>query len=134
MVTVTIRGKKFPLCLTVAALDEVNIKCGGLNRMYAFLDGKDDSGSERTSAMICNTAWMLGLLIREGEENRRVNARFVGETVEKRVVPNEDDMAHYLNIQTVLHYRDAVIQAVKESMEQDIEAEYPKNGEGAGQG
>lgn len=133
MATVTIRGKEFPLCLTVAALDEINRKCGGMKKMGAFLDGNDGSGNEKYSVMICNTAWMLGLLIREGEENRLVNARFSGEKTERRAVPNENDVAHYLNAATVLRYRPAVLQAVNESMRQDIEAEYEKNALNAGQ-
>lgn len=127
MVSVTIRGEEFPLCLTVAALDEINKKCGGIKKMAAFLNGEDGSGNEKHSVMICNTAWMLGLLIREGEENRLINARLDSEKTERRAVPDEETMAHYLNAQTVLRYRVAVLQAVNESMQQDIEAEYEKN-------
>lgn len=127
MVAVTIRGKEFPLCLTVAALDEVNRKCGGMKKLGAFLNGEDGTGNETNSVMICNTAWILGLLIREGEENRLINARFDGVKTERRAVPDEDAMRHYLNVQTVLRYRIAVLQAVNESMRQDIEAEYEKN-------
>lgn len=127
MAAVRIRGKEFPLCLTVAALDEVNRKCGGMKQLGAFLNGEDGTGNEKNSVMICNTAWMLGLLIREGEENRLINARFNGDKTERRVVPDENDMMHYLNVQTALRYRLDVLQAVNESMRQDIEAEYEKN-------
>ena len=127
MVTVTIRGKEFPLCLTVAALDEINQKCGGLKKMGAFLDGEDGSGNEKYSVMICSTAWMLGLLIREGEENRLITARFDGVKAERRAVPEAGAIEHFLNAKTVLRYRAAVLEAVNESMQQDIEAEYQKN-------
>lgn len=127
MVTVKIRGKEFPLCLTVAALDEINRKCGGIKKLGAFLNGEDGTGNEKNSVMICNTAWMLGLLIREGEENRLVNARFDEVKTQRRAVPNETDMWHYLNASTTLRYRLAVLEAVNESMQQDIEAEYEKN-------
>ena len=127
MAAVKIRGKEFPLCLTVAALDEINRKCGGMKQLGAFLNGEDGTGNEKNSVMICNTAWMLGLLIREGEENRLVNACFSGEKTERRVVPDEKDMMHYLNVKTALRYRLDVLQAVNESMQQDIEAEYEKN-------
>ena len=127
MAAVKIRGKEFPLCLTVAALDEVNRKCGGMKHLGAFLKGEDGSGNETNSVMVCNTAWMLGLLIREGEENRLVTARFNGEKTERREVPDEKAMLHYLNVATAFRYRLAVLQAVNESMQQDIEAEYEKN-------
>lgn len=127
MAAVTIRGKEFPLCLTVAALDEINRKCGGMKKLSAFLKGEDGSGNELNSTMICNTAWMLGLLLREGEENRLMNARFDGIQTERRTVPDEKNILHFLNIRTALRYRTAVLEAVNESMEQDIEAQYEKN-------
>lgn len=98
-----------------------------MKQLGAFLNGEDGTGNEKNSVMICNTAWMLGLLIREGEENRLINARFNGDKTERRVVPDENDMMHYLNVQTALRYRLDVLQAVNESMRQDIEAEYEKN-------
>ena len=128
MAAVKIRGKEFPLCLTVAALDEINRKCGGLKKLNAFLNGDDETGNEKSSTMICNTTWMLGLLIREGEENRLITARFDGQQANRRTVPDENDMQHYLNPNTALRYRTAVLQAVNESLQQDIEAEYEKNG------
>ena len=128
MVEVEIRGKTFPLCLTVAALDEVNEKCGGLKNLTGFLNGNDDS-----SKSICNTAWMLGLLIREGEENRLIEARFAGEKTERRSVPDSAAISHLLTPGSAQQYRLAVWNAVNESMRQEIEAEYSKNAGNAGQ-
>lgn len=127
MVTVEIRGKEFPLCLTVAAVDKVNEKCGSISNIGAFLDGKDSSKKFELGRAMYNTAWLLGLLIQEGEENRLVNARFEGEKTERREVPNADALCHLLTVGTAKMYWDAVITAVNESMVQDIEASYPKN-------
>lgn len=126
MVEVKIRGVKYPLCLTVAALDKVNQKCGGLKELSAFLNGSNDSGKA-----ICNTAWMLGLLISEGEENRLMEARFTGETVKRQAVPDSDAITHLLTPGAMQEYRLAVWQAVNESMNQDIEASHSKNAENA---
>ena len=144
MVEVEIRGKKFPLCLTVAALEKINAKCGGMKGIGAFLDGKEQSllippqgaaPSETSSAgrALCNTAWMLGLLIQEGEENRLVCARFDGEKVERRAVPDTEAIGHLLTVASAQKYRLAVFEAVNESMKQEIEAVYPKNGKDAEQ-
>jgi hypothetical protein len=76
-VTVEIRGKKFPLCLTVAALDQLNEKCGGIGGIMDFLRGNPEEiqglndaqlqqlSMEATSRAKYNNAWMLGLLIRD---------------------------------------------------------------------
>lgn len=127
MVEVEIRGKKFPLCLTVAALDKINDKCGGMQNIAAFLDGKNDDGTTSPTRVICNTAWFLGLLIQEGEENRLQLARFDGEKTERRAVPDSGAIAHLLTVASANKYRPAVIEAVNESMSQEIEAVYPKN-------
>lgn len=133
MVTVKIRGKEFPLCLTVAAVDAVNTKCGSLKQLGGFLDGKDESGAVDFGRAMHNTAWMLCLLLREGEENRLVCARFDGAAVERRAVPDSEAVCHLLTVATAKKYRSAVLDAVHESMTQDIEAEHSKNGEHAEQ-
>lgn len=127
MVEVEIRGKAFPLCLTVAALDEINEKCGGMQHIGAFLDGKDSAGAANSSRVMTNTAWMLALLLREGEENRLVYAHLGGEDADRRDVPGLDTLRHYMTFATAKKYRLAVITAINESMVQDIEALYPKN-------
>lgn len=128
MVTVELRGKKFPLCLTVAALDKVNEKCGGLKDLTSFLKGYGNGATA-----VYNTAWMLGLMISEGEENRLVCARLDGEKAERRVVPDSTAICHFLTPAAAREYQLAVWEAVAESMHQEIEAEHEKNGENAGQ-
>lgn len=127
MVEVDIRGKKFPLCLTVAALDKINEKCGGMKNIGAFLDGKGADGKTSSSVAMINTAWMLALLLKEGEENRVVCSRLAGDTVQRQDVPDQETLSHLATIASMNKYRVAVIQAVNESMKQEIEALYPKN-------
>ena len=123
MVAAEIRGKTFPLCLTVAALDQLTAKCGGLKGLTAFLTGDGSS----TRAMV-NMAWMLGLLITEGEEHRLMEARFSGEKAERIAVPGSADIAHLLTGGEIQRYYGLVWQAVNESLRQTIEAEPGKNG------
>lgn len=126
MVEVEIRGKKFPLCLTVAALDKVNEKCGSLKGFLEFLQGEGDMNT-----VVQNTAWAMALLMAEGEENRRLCAQLDGEKTEHRQVPGEADLLHLLTPGDVRRCRVAVLTAVNESMRQDIEAEPSKNAEHA---
>lgn len=138
-VAVEIRGKKFPLCLTVAALDQLNEKCGGIGGIMDFLRGNPEEiqglndtqlqqlSMEATSRAKYNNAWMLGLLIREGEENRIMEARFDGGDTERRSVPGPEDMVHLLTPGQVVAYQLAIIQAVNESLKRTLEIT-PKNG------
>ena len=128
MAKVTIRGKEFPLCLTVAALDKINEKCGGLSELTAFLNGSGD-----LSKAFHNTAWLLALLIEEGEKNRIVCARFDGTQVEKTDLPDYDTLCSLVTIRTMMRYRGTVMDAIGESMKQEIKAAPPKNVENAEQ-
>lgn len=146
MVTVDIRGKQFPLCLTVAALDALNEKCGGIGGVFGFLQGDpvEDPGLSEAqlafekmaadSRAMHNNAWMLGLLVREGEENRLMEARFEtgGDTV-RRAVPGPEEMVHLMTPGQIVGYRLDILKAVNESMKRTLEAT-PKNGfQGAGE-
>lgn len=139
MVKVTIRGKEFPLCLTVAGLEAANQKFGGLKNLNGFLDGKYDPNQlmipaepkPNTAVALANRAWMLGLLITEGEENRLVCARFDGGDKTRRAVPDAEALAHLLTPGTVNQYLTAIYNAVNESLRQDIEADHSKNADHA---
>lgn len=126
MVEVEIRGKKFPLCLTVAAVDKVNEKCGGLGNLNAFLKGDGNP-----SQALCNMMWLMGVMLQEGEENRLIESRFAGEKTSRREVPGPDAIMHLLTPGAAQMYRMAVWQAVGESMHQEIEVDPSKNVESA---
>ncbi len=144
-VTVTVRGVEFPLCLTVAAVDEITARCGGLHALSGFLrgdppetEGMPEQEKEATLAAVAsrakvNNAWLLGLLIREGEENRRIEAAFSGGDGAPRRVPNAADMLHLLTPGQVEEYRLPVLMAINEGMRRTIEAEPLKNGRPAAQ-
>lgn len=126
MAKVTIRGKEFPLCLTVAALDRINEKCGDLSGLDEILfDGSDISKSYH------NTAWLLALLLEEGEKNRQVCELFGGTQPELVQVPTYEQLCAMTTIYSMICYRTACLKAIEESMTQDIEASYPKNVESA---
>lgn len=144
-VKVTIRGKEFPLCLTVAALDTINDKCGGLGGIMDFLrgypvdtSGMDEDQAEKTNIEVAgrsryNNAWMLGLLVQEGEENRLIEARFDGGDMKRRLVPGPEEMVHLLTPGQVQEYQLSVVLAVNESMKRDFEAVPSKNANQAGE-
>lgn len=124
-VTVTIRGVQYPLCLTVAAFEQISEKCGGWENLQQFLLGGDNF-----ARAVGNTAYTLGVLIQEGEENRQMEARFSGEKTAPVVVPGPECFIHFRPAE-VIQYREAVLQAIAASMQQEVETEPPKNAEGA---
>ena len=140
MIRVEIRGKEFPLCLTVAALDQINSKCGGIGKINDFLFPKKPAASEEEStsldlyARAKNLAWLLGLLIQEGEENRIVEGQFAGSRPERRAVPGPEEVMHLLKLGEALQYGTVVTNAINDSLWQDIEATHSKNADHAEQG
>lgn len=126
MVKVNIRGKEFPLCLTVAALDKINEKCGGLSELTEFLSGSGDLGKS-----FRNTAWLMALLIEEGEKNRRVCSQFDGNPVDSTDLPDYEQLCAMCTIHTMMGYRSVALDAISASMHQDIEASHTKNVESA---
>ena len=143
MVEVQILNKTYPLCLTVAALDEVTSLCGGLHRIGQFLDGEDaqymilPEGEEpaqpvrNLAKMATNSLLMLDILLREGENNRIMRAQLEGVPAERRTVPDAGMLGQLLTVKSALTYRNAIMDAVAASMLREIEAEYPKNGKDA---
>lgn len=145
-VTVNIRGKEFPLCLTVAALDALNDKCGGIGGIMEFLRGypadtsdmneqqAEKANLEAVSRARYNNAWMLGLLVQEGEENRLMEARFDSGDTKRRAVPGPEEMVHLLTPGQIQEYQLSVLLAVNESMKRNFEAVPSKNADQAGEG
>lgn len=129
MVTIKIRGKEYPLCLTVAALERLNNKGISLEGIVDFaLGGKKDQ-----SKAISNTAWLLALLMQEGEENRLVCAELDGQAATRQKVPNTQELSHCLRPGETREYISVALEAVAESMQVEIEAASPKNAEHAEQ-
>ena len=154
-IEVTIRGKVFPLCLTVAALDALEEKCEGLSGLGRFLSGDpseialleedqlekagvtkemwEREKNEAFNRSLYPNAWVLGLLIQEGEENRLMEAMFDGGDTNRRKVPGPEEMVHLLTPGQVTLYRSAVAAAVHASMKRTLEAVPSKNGYQAGE-
>ena len=132
MVTVKLWGQEYPLCLTVGALDQINEKCGSLTEVSTFLDGGHEKNYQQ---MLVNTAWMLSLLMQEGEENRLVLSRYGGTgECERRDIPDHKAICSGLTLQMAAQCRLQVLAAINESLTQKIEADYGKKKESVEQG
>lgn len=130
MVNAVIQGRKLPLCLTVAALDDLAARDVRLADVAGLLDAKKVGSVDELAS---NTTWLLGVLVREGEENRLVTEAFATGGGDRRRVPTGEELAHLMTPAQALGYRVCVMQAIAESMTQDVEAAHEKNGESAGQ-
>ena len=144
-IVVVIKGKEFPLRLTVAALDKINDKCGGIGGIMDFLRGnpeeieglddlqKEQKVVEAASRAKINNAWMLGLLMQEGEENRLIEARFGEGDRTPRAVPGPEELMHLLTPAQIEEYRLNILMAVNEGMKRTFEAVPSKNADQAGE-
>lgn len=127
MSTVTICGKEYPLCMTVEAFDRITQACGGMDKIGGYLDGDGD-----IRKMVTHTAFVLAVLLREGEENRRLLASFYADgDTEARKVPTEAELRQLLTPRQLVPLRPAVIAAINDSLRQEVEAASAKNGDGA---
>lgn len=118
-VLVKIRDREYPLCMTVHAFAAIVDAGGGLEKLGNFLSGNGDAAKA-----IENTAYALGTLIREGEENRRITAECFGDGDAKpRKVPGPKDICSLLTPAEIMPLRDIVLRAIFRSMDQQMEAE-----------
>lgn len=128
-VMVEIQGQEYPLCMTIAALGDIAGLCGGIENVPGYI-----SSDGSFAQAVLNTAEVLGILLREGEENRRVCAQIAGQTCAARAVPDAVDLPHIIYPGEWGKLRGAVLEAISKSMEQTVEAAKPKNAEDAAQG
>lgn len=128
-VTVNIGGQEYTLVMTVEALRQLTERCGGMDKLTAFLLGKGADGKIDAAATIVNTGYALGILIQEGEEYRLMEAACYGsvDTKPRRRVPGPDELKHFLTPGNIRRYQKPVMDAVQASMEQEVEAEPEKN-------
>lgn len=126
MVEFAVAGKKYPLALTVEAMERINEKCGGIENLPAFLHSEE--GIEES---IKNTIWAIQMLIEEGEENRLVICDLNGRQTERKSIPDEYQLIKLLTPGLVIAARNTIAEAVTESMRQTIKEEIPKNVDGA---
>ncbi len=127
MSTVTICGKEYPLCMTVEAFDQITQACGGMDKLGSYLDG--DGNIQK---MLSRTAFVLEVLLQEGEENRRLLASFCADgDTEACKVPTEAELRKLLTPRQLVLLRPAAIAAINDSLRQEVEAAPAKNGDGA---
>lgn len=127
MASVTIRGREYPLCLTVAALDDLKARGYTLRDVSAVLSIQKDDTIDTVAE---RAIWLLSVLIREGEMNRYYA---VGDEDKPRGIPSEEVLRRMLTPGQAVGMLIPMMAAVSESMKQDIEAASPKNADQAGQ-
>ena len=125
MASITINGREYPLCLTVAALDDLKSRGYGLRDISKIVQPAE---GESVDDVAERTVWMLSILIREGEMHRCILA---GEG-RAQSVPGYDLLARIMTPGRAMASLGIVIQAITESMHQEIEAAPPKNADRAG--
>lgn len=125
-ITARIGGREYPLCLTVAAMDELDTAGYGINDVSRLLTPTEELTVEQVAK---NTVWLLDILLREGEQNRHVLAE-AGDTL--RTVPTLEELCHMLTPIEALKLRPALMEATVASISVAIEADKEAQGNGDG--
>lgn len=127
MANVTIKGREYPLCLTVAGLDALKARGYSLGDISGLL--RIEAGSTMDDVAERAT-WLLSILIHEGEANRAYSESD-GAGVVLRQVPDLNALRRMLTPAQAVGMLVPMMQAVSESLHQDIEAAPPKNADQA---
>lgn len=125
----SVAGREYPLCLTVAAMDELDTAGYGINDICRLLTPDEGLTVEQIAK---NAVWLLDILLREGEQNRHCLAD-AGD--ELKSVPTLEELCHMLTPIEALKLRPALMDATMASITIAVESdkEAPGNGDGAAQ-
>ncbi|MCM1223635.1 MAG: hypothetical protein NC548_55220 [Lachnospiraceae bacterium] len=77
--TVTLKGKEYRLLFTLNALDEIQTKCGGYDRL-------EEVFNQNNPDWVKDTKWLLTLLINEGLLEEDENAQLMTEQQVGRLI------------------------------------------------
>lgn len=77
--TVTLKGKEYRLLFTLNALDEIQTKCGGYDKL-------DEVFNQNNPDWVKDTKWLLTLLINEGLLEEDENAQLMTEQQVGRLI------------------------------------------------
>lgn len=124
-VSAIINGKDYPLCLTVGAVDDLDLAGYRIDDVSRLLSPKEGLTLEQ---LVKNTTWLAAILIREGEQNRHLCAG-AGDQLHR--VPTLEELSHILTPADALALRPALMEAMAASLSMGIQADHEaaeKNG------
>ena len=116
--TVTLAGIEYPLRFTLRAVKACGEKYGSLEGMFAAIQGKCGD----TVGVVDDCLWLLNLMLDAGYRYNLANGQSVLEP------PPEDLLLDTLDLAEM---QGAILGAIAGDSERTVEAEAPKNGQGA---
>lgn len=113
---IDLHGKRYPLCLTVAANEKINDAFGGLKGMSEAM--KQDS-----SKALGLYSDLLHILMEGGENRQKALAWLSGETAACDPVPPKDILMSLLCIADISAYKAKIMEAIALSSRATVEVE-----------
>lgn len=111
MVTYRIKGKDFPMALTLKAMDELDQQYGGIENLPEAFDGKTAMG------LLSICVDMLIILMKGG---RDYQIEMEGQAED---VPSKETLACLLMPKDIAEIKTAIFASIKESMNHEVELE-----------
>lgn len=131
IVWTNIRGKKFPLCLTIGAADALEKSFGSVNAATESVVKQADS--DELSGMLRTVLTILRPLTSAGKNYLEKNAAFLGEKPEKLPeLPADDVLLDILSGEEIVQIWADVVRAVRGGASREVEVapdKDPKNAE-----
>lgn len=133
IVWTSIRGKKFPLCLTIGAADELEKNFGSVNAASESV--VNHANNDEMSEMMRNVLAILRPLATSGKNYLEKSAAFLGEKPENLPeLPPDDVLKDILSGNEIVGIWADVVLALRGGASRSVEAapdNAPKNGEAA---
>lgn len=109
-------GKKYPLCLTVAAQERANAEFGGVKQMLKDMQGTDDQ-------ILSSTIKLTHLLMCGGRDRAKALAWMSGEKSDTPTVPDCELMRELMTMKDIADCQQKVFEAIRASNSRTVEAE-----------
>lgn len=110
-------GQQRTVAFTVAAAEQLDAKAGSLERLGEWLAG--DGGQ---MAALGRCVEIVQLLMDEGENYERLQARYSGQEREKLAVPTVEELKSLYTVQDLATLKDVIFGAISAGQQQEVES------------
>lgn len=105
------------MAFTVAAAEKLDEKAGSLERLGEWLSGDDGQ-----MAALGRCVEIMQLLMAEGENYERLQARYSGQERKDLAVPTAEELKSLYTVQDLATLKDVIFSAISAGQQQEVES------------